>query len=589
MNFTGAGRRRNSIATAVLLLALLASGIMPALAGSSPGDGVEAPDQGVAYELPIQDRGNTSPNAIDFHGEDGSTLQLVIGPDGRVQVTDTTAPPYNKIAHLIIIDQGTGIGQRCTGTFVGSNVLLTAAHCLWNPNFEGFPDSVEVMPGRHGEELPFGTGFAGYIWVPQAWIDSLSDGDTVPDWDFDYGLVVMSDDSLGDSVGTMTIGVLDDAALDAADFNPTTAGYPGDKELGTMWMGTAPAFNDVTATALVHSIDSTSGQSGSAVWSPADELIVGIETYETSAANISRRITSDVIANLNAACSDLDCEINVASEPTPPDDGGNGPPPVDRPSDPAFQQTWARTDRPVADGEATRTWMWGPQANTQVVIESYDQAPGGQRAVQYWDKSRMEITDPTADSNSIWYVTNGLLATELITGRMQLGDNRFEERGPAAVNVAGDANDPSGPTYASFSELVDATGQPVGTPVTQRVNRAGIVVDEQGLVEQGITIGHLDEVTNHGIAGPFWTFMNATGTVYQNGQFTTAPLFENAYFATGRPITEPYWANVLVGGTDRLVLMQCFERRCLTYTPDNAPEWQVEMGNIGQHYFAWRY
>jgi hypothetical protein len=28
------------------------------------------------------------------------------------------------------------------------------------------------------------------------------------------------------------------------------------------------------------------------------------------------------------------------------------------------------------------------------------------------------------------------------------------------------------------------------------------------------------------------------------------------------------------------VLIQCFERRCLTYTPANAPGWQVEMGNV---------
>ncbi|MEZ4570631.1 MAG: hypothetical protein R2849_09955 [Thermomicrobiales bacterium] len=34
--------------------------------------------------------------------------------------------------------------------------------------------------------------------------------------------------------------------------------------------------------------------------------------------------------------------------------------------------------------------------------------------------------------------------------------------------------------------------------------------------------------------------------------------------------------------------MQCFERRCLTYTPDNAPGWQVEAGNVGQHYYEWR-
>jgi hypothetical protein len=27
----------------------------------------------------------------------------------------------------------------------------------------------------------------------------------------------------------------------------------------------------------------------------------------------------------------------------------------------------------------------------------------------------------------------------------------------------------------------------------------------------------------------------------------------------------------------------------LTFAPDNPAGWQVEMGNVGQHYVAWRY
>jgi hypothetical protein len=27
----------------------------------------------------------------------------------------------------------------------------------------------------------------------------------------------------------------------------------------------------------------------------------------------------------------------------------------------------------------------------------------------------------------------------------------------------------------------------------------------------------------------------------------------------------------------------------MTYTPNNPAEWQVEQGNIGMHYFRWRY
>lgn len=71
------------------------------------------------------------------------------------------------------------------------------------------------------------------------------------------------------------------------------------------------------------------------------------------------------------------------------------------PSDGAFTRTWERTDKPVADGRVNRTWMWGPDAFTQATPESYAESPGSQRTVQYFDKTRMEITNPAADPDSI--------------------------------------------------------------------------------------------------------------------------------------------------------------------------------------------
>jgi hypothetical protein len=67
------------------------------------------------------------------------------------------------------------------------------------------------------------------------------------------------------------------------------------------------------------------------------------------------------------------------------------------------------------------------------------------------------------------------------------------------------------------------------------------------------------------------------------------PLFDPWFFATGLPVTEAYWADVKVAGVVQDVLMQCFERRCLTYTPANPAAWRVEMGNVGLHYYTWRY
>ena len=86
--------------------------------------------------------------------------------------------------------------------------------------------------------------------------------------------------------------------------------------------------------------------------------------------------------------------------------------------------------------------------------EPYAEAPGGQRTVYYFDKSRMEITDPVADRRSPWFVTNGLLVREMVTGTVQVGHGASEERGPADLPAVGDAaNNPKAPTYATFLPL----------------------------------------------------------------------------------------------------------------------------------------
>ena len=273
------------------------------------------------------------------------------------------------------------------------------------------------------------------------------------------------------------------------------------------------------------------------------------------------------------------------------DPGINISPYIDKPDDPndSFNGVWARTDQPVRDGAAVRTWIWGPSAFTSVMHEAYFDSPGGYREVQYFDKSRMEVTDPSADPDSVWYVTNGLLATELTSGREQVGHNAFAQRDPANVNVAGDFLDPTGITYETMGRAVGFPSQPVGTLLNQRLGRSGSITVDFSLNPLDIRVGYVDTVTNHGIAQPFWDFMNSTGTVYQNGQFIQANLFLDPFFGTGRPITEAYWQDALVAGTRKLVLTQCFERRCLTFTPSNPVGWRVEMGNIGLHYHAWRY
>lgn len=149
------------------------------------------------------------------------------------------------------------------------------------------------------------------------------------------------------------------------------------------------------------------------------------------------------------------------------------------PASPEFARTWDRTDAPVKSGLVSRTWLWGDGANGDAVIEPYVDAPGGERTVQYFDKSRIE--DNSYRGAPPWDVTNGLLGVELISGRLQLGDATFEQHPPAEVNVAGDPDDTRGPTYQTMAGLLDAPALPNGEPITWRLSRDGTAFAGSGM------------------------------------------------------------------------------------------------------------
>ncbi len=261
----------------------------------------------------------------------------------------------------------------------------------------------------------------------------------------------------------------------------------------------------------------------------------------------------------------------------------------------AFLNVWSRTDLPVAQGLVQRGFIWGPVAST-TRYEPWAESPGGQRLVQYWDKARMEITNPAANQNDPFYVTNGRLVYEMVSGLIQTGNNRFDNKAPSQEPVAGDTRsaNPDTPSYATFRARAsifpgeniapDRTGQPFSSymDITGQTARAPY------LEGYGVRYATYIRETAHNIPNRFWEFLNQQGQVYRNGTLVTEPLF-NWVAVTGYPIVEPYWVTARVGGVPYAVLVQLFERRVLTYTPLFPAAFQLQMGNVGQHYATWRY
>lgn len=257
-------------------------------------------------------------------------------------------------------------------------------------------------------------------------------------------------------------------------------------------------------------------------------------------------------------------------------------------ADPAFNRVWQRTDRPIAEQRAARSWIWGPRG-LMARTEGYIQSASGLRQVQYFDKGRMEVNNPRGDRNSRWFVTTGLLVVELITGRTQIGDSQFVQHNPADIPIAGDPGDPNAPTYGSFGGVTgQQPGDHTGQVPAETINRAGQVGNYTGPQRPETRLAHFVAESGHNIPQVFWDYLNASGLVYDSNRYHTDTMLDWV-FTLGYPISEPYWARIKVGGVEHDVLMQTFQRRVLTYSPDNPSGWQVEMGNVGRHYYAWRY
>jgi hypothetical protein len=105
----------------------------------------------------------------------------------------------------------------------------------------------------------------------------------------------------------------------------------------------------------------------------------------------------------------------------------------------------------------------------------------------------------------------------------------------------------------------------------------------------GAKLAAYSDVLGHNIPQAMWDFLNLKGTIQQDGKLTTNQTLANWVFVMGYPISEPYWARVKIGGVFNDALIQLYERRTLVYVPALEKGWQVQMGNVGQHYHRWMY
>lgn len=189
----------------------------------------------------------------------------VIGKDERVQITSQN----NQILHRSIGLLEIRFGQdyyTCTGTVVGPKHVITAAHCLYEDG--KMPDEVVFYPAVKSDpekvSPPLGKFTASVAEI-------LKNYTILPTDLYDVGMIEFKQ-----------ILPVKPLPLAMPSYNLTkshtlsVAGYPGDKNYGTMWESKAVLSSTWNPSLNQHKLDTVAGMSGSSMRMGAN--VVGIHS-----------------------------------------------------------------------------------------------------------------------------------------------------------------------------------------------------------------------------------------------------------------------------------------------------------------------
>ena len=164
-------RRWRAVLTWTGVLALSATfltGVQPTASAAPAPAPTGAPTPGLP-QLPTG-----SPPAV---AEGGSGApEVVIEGEDRQRVAHVRSSPHGMIGSILV--RFNGQYDRCSGAFVGPNTILTAAHCLYDPDRGGKADYIKFLAA----ESPADAGYIECVVrnkenmrVPQAFINDPTD------------------------------------------------------------------------------------------------------------------------------------------------------------------------------------------------------------------------------------------------------------------------------------------------------------------------------------------------------------------------------------------------------------------------------
>lgn len=215
----------------------------------------------------------------------------VIGSDTRQEIMNTYNFPYKAICKVVAIWKNTKYGTvkgHGTGFMIKGYYMLTAGHVIYDPEYGGYCDEIEVYPARNRVYAPYGPYKAIKMTVTNEYIEKPGGGDE------DWGLVRLND-TVGDITGYFGLSISTNTT-DLLSKKVSVTGYPVDKTDGLgMWKGSGTVKSQ-DSTTIGYDCDTFGGNSGSPVYDSSNNVVAvhvrRVNQY--SQYNVGTKINSKV-------------------------------------------------------------------------------------------------------------------------------------------------------------------------------------------------------------------------------------------------------------------------------------------------------